>query len=77
MKVPMDVGQVVISTAGHDKGRTFVIVGQAGDSAVLIADGAGSGSIDWVRERILSRVSIYDHEIRKHLEPFQMPHKEG
>ena len=94
MKVPMDVGQVVLSTAGHDKGRTFVVVGQAGDSAVLIADGrtrtmdrpkkkkirhlrAGSGSIDWIRERILCRVRIYDHEIRKHLEPFQMPHKEG
>ena len=94
MSVPMDVGQVVVSTAGHDRGRTFVIVGRLDDATVLIADGrtrtmdrpkkkkirhlrAGSGSIDWVRERILCRVCIYDHEIRKHLEPFQMPHKEG
>ena len=83
----LEVGDSVITESGS-------LVGQAGDSAVLIADGrtrtmdrpkkkkirhlrAGSGSIDWVRERILSRVSIYDHEIRKHLEPFQMPHKEG
>lgn len=94
MLVPMDVGQVVVSTAGHDMGRVFVIVGRLDDATVLIADGrtrtmdrpkkkkirhlrAGSGSIEWVRERVLCRASIYDHEIRKHLEPFQVMHKEG
>jgi len=94
MKVPMEVGQVVVSTAGHDRGRTFVVVGVVDETTVLIADGrtrtmdrpkkkkirhlrTGSGSIDWVRERVLCRVCIYDHEIRKHLEPFQITHKEG
>jgi ribosomal protein L14E/L6E/L27E len=95
MNVPMEIGQVVVSTAGHDKGRTYVIIGHPEENYVLVTDGrtrtlanpkkkkirhlrAGAGCIDWVRERVLCRVSIYDHEIRKHLEPYvRVPHKEA
>jgi ribosomal protein L14E/L6E/L27E len=95
MGVPMEVGQVVISTAGHDRGRTYVVIGHPEEGYVLLTDGrrrpvgnpkkkkirhlrAGKGSIDWIRERVLGRVSIYDHEIRKHLEPYvPVTHKEG
>ena len=95
MSVPMDVGQVVVSTAGHDKGRTYVVIGCSGGDYVLVTDGrirpvanpkkkkirhlrAGAGCISWIRERALSQVCIYDHEIRKHLESYiKVPHKEG
>ena len=95
MSVPMEIGQVVVSTAGHDRGRTYVIIGRPSEDYALVTDGrrrpvgnpkkkkirhlrAGAGCIDWIRERVLGRVCIYDHEIRKHLEPYiPVPHKEG
>lgn len=33
------IGQVVVSRAGRDAGRPFVVVGVAGDRFVLVADG--------------------------------------
>ena len=33
------IGQIVVSKAGRDAGRAFVIVGVADDAHVLIADG--------------------------------------
>lgn len=36
---PQDIGRVVISTCGHDKGRRFLIVSEVDDRYVLIADG--------------------------------------
>lgn len=33
------LGRVVISKAGRDSGRTFIIIGTSGDNYVLIADG--------------------------------------
>ncbi len=35
----MDNGDIVISRAGHDKGKAFVVVAQVGEEFVLIADG--------------------------------------
>lgn len=35
----MDIGQVVRSKAGRDKGRYFVVIGVGGDGYVFIADG--------------------------------------
>ena len=39
----MDVGDIVISLAGHDTGKPFVVVAQAGEGFVLIADGKSRG----------------------------------
>jgi large subunit ribosomal protein L14e len=36
---PMEVGRVVVSIMGHDRGRRFLVVGVADDRFVLIADG--------------------------------------
>ena len=36
---PVQLGSVVLSRAGRDNGRYFVVVGQADDEHVLIADG--------------------------------------
>lgn len=33
------VGRVVVSRAGHDKGKAFVIVGREGDGVLLLSDG--------------------------------------
>ena len=37
--IPFDVGRVVLSRQGHDKGRWFVVVGILDEKHVLIADG--------------------------------------
>jgi len=41
MKEPLDfrVGRVVQSTQGRDRGNFFLVVGEAGDGLVMIADG--------------------------------------
>lgn len=39
-KPPIETGSVVISTAGRDQGRTFVVVESVDDAYVLIADGS-------------------------------------
>ncbi len=36
---PHEIGRVVISAQGHDKGRWFLVVGLADERYVLIADG--------------------------------------
>ena len=37
--IPFDVGRVVLSKQGHDKGRWFAVVGALDEKHVLIADG--------------------------------------
>lgn len=37
--VPFDVGRIVLSRQGHDKGRWFVVVRVVDEKHVLIADG--------------------------------------
>ena len=37
--IPYDVGRVVLSKQGHDKGRWFVVAGILDEKHVLIADG--------------------------------------
>ena len=37
--IPYDVGRVVLSKQGHDKGRWFVVAGILDERHVLIADG--------------------------------------
>ena len=37
--IPFDVGRVVRSKQGHDKGRWFAVVGTVDEKYVLIADG--------------------------------------
>ncbi|MBD5132592.1 MAG: KOW domain-containing protein [Clostridiales bacterium] len=39
----MQIGDIVISLKGHDAGKPFVVVAQAGDEFVLIADGKSRG----------------------------------
>ena len=38
-KLPITVGSVVVSTAGRDEGRTFLVIESVDDEYVLIADG--------------------------------------
>ena len=37
--IPLEIGRVVVSTQGHDKGRAFLIVALIDERHVLIADG--------------------------------------
>ncbi len=39
----MQIGDIVISKAGHDKGCPFVVIAVMNDDFVLIADGRGRG----------------------------------
>ncbi|MCH5165375.1 MAG: KOW domain-containing RNA-binding protein [Clostridiales bacterium] len=39
----MEIGDIVISLAGHDMGKPFVVVAEAGEQFVLIADGMSRG----------------------------------
>ena len=39
----MEIGDIVISLAGHDTGKPFVVVAEAGENFVLIADGMARG----------------------------------
>lgn len=39
----MEIGDIVISLAGHDKNKPFIVVARAGKGFVLIADGASRG----------------------------------
>lgn len=39
MSLELDVGQLVVSTAGRDDGALYVVTGQAGPGMVLVADG--------------------------------------
>ena len=39
----MEIGDIVISLAGHDTGKPFVVVAEAGEKFVLIADGMSRG----------------------------------
>ena len=40
-RIPIDisVGDIVVSVAGRDCGRCFLVIGSAGDGYVLLADG--------------------------------------
>lgn len=39
----MEIGDIVISLAGHDTGKPFIVVAEVGESFVLIADGKSRG----------------------------------
>lgn len=39
MKPPVETGRVVVSMAGRDKGRLFLVIGWADDEHALIVDG--------------------------------------
>ena len=39
----MQIGDIVISLAGHDSGKPVIVVAQAGENFVLIADGKSRG----------------------------------
>ena len=39
----MQIGDIVISLAGHDKGKPFIVIAQASENFVLIADGKSRG----------------------------------
>ena len=39
----MEIGDIVISLAGHDTGKPFIVVAKANENFVLIADGISRG----------------------------------
>ena len=39
----MQIGDIVISLAGHDKGQPFIVIAETGENFVLIADGKSRG----------------------------------
>lgn len=39
----MQIGDIVISLKGHDTGKYFIVIAQAGEGFVLIADGKSRG----------------------------------
>ena len=38
-RLPVELGSIVISKAGRDQGRRFLVVGEADDDFVMVADG--------------------------------------
>ncbi len=82
-KPPVQTGAVVLSTAGRDEGRVFMVLSSLDDEYVLIADGQTHKvskpkkkkrkHLKLVRESIpealprLGQGGVEDHEIRKWL----------
>ena len=54
---PIDIGSVVISKAGRDRGRPFLVVGVVDDDFVMVANGA------------LRKMDRQKKKRRKHLKP--------
>ena len=54
---PIDIGSVVISKAGRDRGRPFIVVGVVDDDFVMVANGA------------LRKMDRQKKKRRKHLKP--------
>ena len=54
---PIDIGSVVISKAGRDRGRLFLVVGEVDDDFVMVANGA------------LRKMDRQKKKRRKHLKP--------
>ena len=56
-RLPVEIGCVVISKAGRDEGRRFLVVGEVDEDFVMIADGGLRGMDRQKKKR------------RKHLKP--------
>ena len=54
---PIEIGSVVISKAGRDRGRAFLVVGVVDDDFVMVANGA------------LRKMDRQKKKRRKHLKP--------
>ena len=54
---PIEIGSVVISKAGRDRGRPFIVVGEVDDDFVMVANGA------------LRKMDRQKKKRRKHLKP--------
>ena len=56
-RLPIELGSIVISKAGRDQGRRFLVVGEADDDFVMVADGG------------LRKMDRQKKKRRKHLKP--------
>ena len=56
-KLPVELGSIVISKAGRDQGRAFVVVGEVDDDFVMVASGG------------LRKMDRQKKKRRKHLKP--------
>jgi ribosomal protein L14E/L6E/L27E len=56
-KLPVELGSIVISKAGRDQGRKFLVVGEVDDDFVMVANGA------------LRKMDRQKKKRRKHLKP--------
>ena len=56
-KLPVELGSIVISKAGRDQGRKFLVVGEVDDDFVMVANGA------------LRKLDRLKKKRRKHLKP--------
>ena len=56
-KLPIEIGSIVISKAGRDQGRRFLVVGEVDDDFVMIANGE------------LRKLDRLKKKRRKHLKP--------
>ncbi len=56
-KLPVELGSIVISKAGRDQGRAFVVVGEVDDDFVMVANGG------------LRKMDRQKKKRRKHLKP--------
>ena len=56
-RLPVELGSIVISKAGRDQGRLFLVVGEVDDDFVMVANGA------------LRKMDRQKKKRRKHLKP--------
>ena len=56
-RLPIEIGSIVISKAGRDQGRLFLVVGEVDDDFVMLANGA------------LRKMDRQKKKRRKHLKP--------
>ena len=56
-KLPVEIGSIVISKAGRDQGRRFLVVGEVDEDFVMVANGA------------LRKMDRQKKKRRKHLKP--------
>ncbi len=43
MEIDLEIGHIVVSTAGRDAGQMYVVVGRQGPDTILVADGRRRG----------------------------------
>lgn len=63
MKTAPEIGQIVISTTGRDKGKLYLVVGKTPEGRLLLSDGRKRG-MSCMKRKNFRHVKCVDSEVR-------------